>query len=311
MIPIWFFAGRKLTALGTKRIPLLALSAAFAFVIMMFNLPVPGGSSGHAVGGAIISIVIGPWAAVIAISVALALQALMFGDGGLSTYATNCFAMATLQPFVGYYAYRIISERSNIESRRRVIAAAIAGWVSLTASATFVGIILGLQPILYKNANGLPLYMPYPLNVTVPAMFFEHAFAFSILEALVSGLIFLYIQRTDPDLFYGEKIKGQKTESKKSKRNLAIGIILLIILTPLGILAAGTAFGEWAPEELKDRLGFVPPGLDQLSRLWNAPLSGYSIPGLDPFIGYILAAVIGVAISAAILYYVGRKVVKD
>ncbi|MGV8174411.1 MAG: energy-coupling factor ABC transporter permease, partial [Methanothrix sp.] len=72
MIPIWYYAGRKLgSELKSRQVPLLALAAAFSFVIMMFNLPIPGGSTGHAVGAAIIGIVLGPWAGVIAISVAL------------------------------------------------------------------------------------------------------------------------------------------------------------------------------------------------------------------------------------------------
>jgi cobalt/nickel transport system permease protein len=62
MIPIWYYAGQKLTTeLRSKQVPLLALSAAFSFVIMMFNIPVPGGSSGHAVGAGIIAIIISPW----------------------------------------------------------------------------------------------------------------------------------------------------------------------------------------------------------------------------------------------------------
>ena len=93
----------------------------------MFNVPIPGGSTGHAVGGAIIGIVLGPWAAVIAISVALVLQALMFGDGGITAIAANCFNMGVVMPFVAYYAYKLISGSTEITSSRRVIAAAVAG----------------------------------------------------------------------------------------------------------------------------------------------------------------------------------------
>ena len=107
-------------------------------------------------------------------------------------------------------------------------------------------------------------------------MFLEHAFAFSIVEALVSALIFAYIQRTDTSIFYAEKAAPQEV-SKKSTRDLAIGMLLLIILTPLGLLAAGTAYGEWAPEELKERVGYVPPGLEKLSDLWHALNSGLQL----------------------------------
>jgi cobalt/nickel transport system permease protein len=310
MIPIWIYAGRKMRTLGSKKAPLLALASAFAFVIMMFNMPVPGGSSGHAVGGTIIAAVIGPWAAVIAISIALALQALMFGDGGLTAYAANCFCMAVIMPFIGYYTYKLISRNTDLKSSRRVLAIAIGSWFAITVSATFVGVILGLQPLLYKGANGLPLYMPYPLSVTVPAMFVEHAFAFSIFEALVSALIFAYIQRTDQSIFYVEKAEPQEI-SKKSQRNLAVGLLLLIILTPLGLLAAGTAYGEWAPEELKAKVGFVPPGLEKLSGIWNAPIPDYSFPGLNPVIGYILAAVVGVLLCMVILYFMSKRIAND
>ncbi len=215
MIPIWYYAGKRLSAeLKSRQVPLLALSAAFSFVIMMFNIPIPGGSTGHAVGAAIIGIVLGPWAAVIAITVALVLQALIFGDGGITAIAANCFNMAVVMPFVAFYTYRLISSGAAIASMRRVFAAAIAGWASLTLAAALVGFEFGIQPILHHNAEGVPLYMPYPLSVTIPAMVIEHAFGFGILEALITALIFYYIQRTDPSLFYGENLKAQKKKKE-------------------------------------------------------------------------------------------------
>lgn len=214
MIPIWYYAGRKLsTELRSKQVPLLALAAAFSFVIMMFNMPIPGGSTGHAVGGAIIGIVLGPWAAVIAISVALVLQALMFGDGGITAIAANCFNMAVVMPFAAYYVYKLISGNAEVSSSRRVIAAAVAGYVSLSLAAASTGFMFGIQPILHHDANGLPLYMPYGLNVTMPAMLLEHVLGFSILEALVTALIFSYIQKTDTSVLYGEESNSQKKKS--------------------------------------------------------------------------------------------------
>ncbi len=218
MIPIWYHAGKELTTeLKSRQVPLLALSAAFSFVIMMFNVPVPGGSTGHAVGGGIIALVIGPCAAVIAISVTLVLQALIFGDGGITAIATNCFNMGVVIPFVAYYAYKLISGNSVITSRTRVIAAAIAGWLSLTMASLCAGVELGIQPILEHTAEGVPIYMPYTLNVTIPAMVLEHAMAFSILEALLTAIIFTYIQRTDTSVFYGEKSEAgiNRTELKR------------------------------------------------------------------------------------------------
>ena len=110
MTPIWIIAARKVKAtLKTKQVPLLALGAALSFVIMMFNVPVVGSSTGHAVGSTVIAIALGPWAAVIAVSLALIIQALLFGDGGITAIAANCFNMAFLKPFVGYYTYLLIA----------------------------------------------------------------------------------------------------------------------------------------------------------------------------------------------------------
>jgi cobalt/nickel transport system permease protein len=217
MIPIWYYAGKKMnTELRSRQVPILALSAAFSFVIMMFNVPIPGGSTGHAVGGAIIGIVLGPWAGVISISVALVLQALMFGDGGITALAANCFNMAVVMPFVGYYVYKLISGNSEITSSRRIMASAVAGYLSLTMAAFFTGVMFGIQPILHQTAEGVPIYMPYPLSVTVPAMLLEHVLGFGILEALITALIFAYIQRTDTSILYEEISEAKKNKMKSA-----------------------------------------------------------------------------------------------
>lgn len=169
-------------------------------MIMMFNVPIPGGSTGHAVGGAIIGIVLGPWAAVIAISVALVLQALMFGDGGITAIAANCFNLAVVMPFSAFYLYRALSGSADITSSRRIIAAAVAGYISITLAAAFTGFMFGIQPLLHADASGALLYMPYGLNVTMPAMVLEHVLGFGFLEALVTALIFAYLRKADPSL---------------------------------------------------------------------------------------------------------------
>ena len=216
MIPIWYYAGKKLTAeLKSRQVPLLAMAAAFSFVIMMFNMPIPGGSTGHAVGGAIIAIVIGPWASVVAISVALVLQALMFGDGGITAIAANCFNMAVAMPFCAYYGYKFASGNSVITSSRRVIAAAVAGYISLSLAGALTGFMFGIQPLLHMGPNGVPLYMPYPLSVTMPAMVLEHVFGFGFVEAIITALILVYIQRTDTSILYGEENRANRNKSKK------------------------------------------------------------------------------------------------
>lgn len=103
---------------------------------------------------------------------------------------------------------------------------------------------------------------------------------------------------------------------EKIVRNLAIGLLLLIILSPLGLLAVGETFGEWGPDEVKEKLGFVPPGLEELSGIWNAPMPDYAFSGSGESmtvssVAYILSAVIGVVICGGLMYFVGKKVAKD
>jgi cobalt/nickel transport system permease protein len=104
MIPVWILASRIVKkSLKVTQVPLLAIGAAFTFVIMMFNVPIPGGTTGHAVGGVLVAILLGPWAACIAVTVALVMQALLYGDGGITTIGANCFNMAFVLVFAGYY----------------------------------------------------------------------------------------------------------------------------------------------------------------------------------------------------------------
>lgn len=101
----------------------------------------------------------------------------------------------------------------------------------------------------------------------------------------------------------------------KIVRNLAIGLLILLVFVPLGLLAVGETFGEWGSEELQEKLGFVPTGLEQLAPLWSAPLPDYALPGDESQTGmvaaYYLSAILGVVICAGLLYFVGKKVAKD
>ena len=198
-LPVWAVATQKVKAiLNHRTIPLLAIFAALSFTIMMFNIPVPGGTTAHGVGGTLIAIVLGPWAAVIAVSVALVLQALFFGDGGILAIFANCLNMAVILPFVGYAAYRLLAGHAPILSTRRAVAAGIAAYIGITVAALAVGIQLGIQPLLFSDASGQPLYSPYDLNAAVPAMLLAHALGASIVEGLITFLGVAYLQKRHP-----------------------------------------------------------------------------------------------------------------
>ena len=207
MAPIWAIASKIVKkTLSAKQVPLLAIGAAFSFVIMMFNVPIPGGTTGHAVGGVLIAILLGPWAACIAVTVALVVQALLFGDGGITAIGANCFNMAFILPFAGYYTYRIISAGCRIESNRRVIAAGIAAYLGINVAALCAGIEFGLQPLFHHTASGQALYCPYGLNVAVPAMLGGHMLVFGWVEVIVTALVVKYLQKQDSSLLEGGRV---------------------------------------------------------------------------------------------------------
>jgi cobalt/nickel transport system permease protein len=198
-VPAWALAVRRVQSiLNNRTVPLLAIFAALTFTIMMFNIPVPGGTTAHGVGGTLIAIVLGPWAAVLGVSMALILQALFFGDGGVLAIFANCLNMAIILPFFGYATYRLIAGRSPILSTRRAWAAGIGAYVGITVSALAVAVELGVQPLLFTE-NGHPLYSPYGLEATIPAMLLAHLFGASVVEALITGLGVSYLQKSHPE----------------------------------------------------------------------------------------------------------------
>lgn len=201
MLPIWTVASAIVKkTLRQKQVPLLAIAAAFSFVVMMFNIPIPAGTTGHATGAVLAAILLGPWAACIAVTVALVVQALLFGDGGITAIGANCFNMAFIQVFVGYYLYKLISGSAKAVSARRVTAAFIAAYIALNIAALSTAIMFGIQPLLHRGAQGQSLYCPYGLNVAIPAMLGEHLLIFGWVEALVTALVVKYLQKQDPSL---------------------------------------------------------------------------------------------------------------
>jgi cobalt/nickel transport system permease protein len=196
MIPVWYRASVKLKeSIDVSRAPLLAMAAVFAFLIMMFNVPIPDGSSAHATGAILIAILLGPWAAVIAMSVALVIQALVFGDGGILAIGANTFNMAFVAPFVGYYIYRFMSRNALQGSRRQLIAAAIAGYIGLNMAAFIAAIEFGIQPLLFTAADGTPLYCPYGFAVAIPAMMVAHLTVAGFVEGTVTAVALKFITR--------------------------------------------------------------------------------------------------------------------
>jgi cobalt/nickel transport system permease protein len=185
--------------LTTRMVPYLGMSAAFAFLIMMFNIPVPGGTTGHAVGAALISLIFGPWVAVVSVSIAIIIQAFVFGDGGITALGANCFNMAVAMPFIAYGSFKLIMGKSS-NIKRMNIAAFLAGYLSLCLTSLITAIEFGIQPLIASMPDGTPLYAPYPLKIAIPAMALEHFLLFGIVEGFITALLFRYFYNSNKDL---------------------------------------------------------------------------------------------------------------
>ncbi|MCX7708298.1 MAG: cobalt transporter CbiM [Clostridia bacterium] len=317
MTPVWAVALNKVKkAVNLRQIPLLALCSAFSFVIMMFNIPL-GASSVHAVGAVLIAIIMGPWAACIAVSVALIIQAFLFGDGGILAIGANCFNMAFAMPFTGYAIYKLVSGESKMLSRRSSIGIFLGSFTGMNIAALLTAIEFGIQPLLFKAADGTPLYGFYPLSVSVPAIMFEHLLIAGPIEGIVTLSAVAYLVKFNPQIFL--KSLNTSTDTAKSVlseyRNFIIGLTVLIFAAPLGLIATGTAWGEWGTEEIQEMLGYIPQGFAKLSNTWSAMLPDYSVPGLDKSFfqsstGYILSGIIGVAMIFTVMFISSKLITK-
>ena len=303
MLPVWAAAVSKVKkTLKTKYVPLMGIGAAFVFTIMMFNIPIPDGTTAHAVGGALMAIILGPWAACIGISAALAVQALLFGDGGILAFAANAFNLAFIMPFSSYYVYRLLAGNSAVKGRRLWLAGFLSGFIGINLAALSTALMLGIQPLLYHTADGAALYNPYPLSLAVPAMAFGHLLIAGPVEGIITAMVLSYLRSANPELLDSAKLTKAKPFYGKAFAALAV----LIVLTPIGLLAAGTAWGEWGTDDIQRLLGYVPAGMEKAAGIWTAILPDYSLAGYESGLWqaviYIASALIGTAVIGGAAY---------
>jgi len=313
-VPVWLTAGRRVKKVVRNRyVPLVAIGAAYSFLVMMFNVPIPDGTTAHAVGGVLIAVLLGPWAAVIAVSVALLIQALFFGDGGVLAYGANAFNIAFVMPMVGYGVYRLLTRRVSLTSPRRAFAAGLGGYVGLNVAALCTAIEFGLQPALFTSADGTPLYAPFHLSQTIPAMALAHLTVAGGVELILTAGVIGYLQRTNVPIMRinHPAVVDTDAELRPARpmgwRWAIVGLATMIVLTPLGLIASGGAFGEDAPEDLdlgKYGVNAVPAGLRHYAGFWhNALFDGYGFSTDEhPVVGYLVSAAVGIIAIACVVF---------
>lgn len=171
---------------GEKEVPLMGVTAAFIFAAQMLNFPVAGGTSGHFLGAIFSSVLLGPWASLIIMTIVLVVQCLGFADGGLTALGSNIFNMGVIGSLGGYCIFITLHSLFQKSQKGFFIAVAISSWLSVVMGASAAAIELAISSTS-------------PLMVALPAMAGIHAII-GIGEAIITMAAISLILKTRPDL---------------------------------------------------------------------------------------------------------------
>jgi len=187
--PLWWWAGREFTRrVGDEALPRLAVFTALAFLLSSLMLPLPGGTSGHAIGVGLLALVFGPWVAFLSYTLVLLLQALVMGAGGITSLPVNALAMGLVGAWIAYLLFRLFSPL------QAEFAVFIAVMTSILLSALLVALVLGLQPLIAQAPDGSPRFFPFGWSVTLPAILLPHLFI-GLAEAALTVLIWRHARK--------------------------------------------------------------------------------------------------------------------
>ncbi|HSQ40536.1 MAG TPA: energy-coupling factor ABC transporter permease, partial [Anaerolineales bacterium] len=266
-------------SLGEKQVPLMGIMAAFIFAAQMINFPVAGGTSGHLLGGALAAIVLGPWAGMLVMTAVIAVQGLLFQDGGLLVMGANILNMGLLTAAIGYGLYRSVMNKSQTT---KLAVAGVAAWLSVMAGA----LATALQLWLSGTSN---------LQTVVIAMLGVHALI-GVGEALITVAALSFIFRTRPDLL------GEGSASAEGGRGWVIaGVVVALVVVLLSPLASGDPDGL---ERVAIDMGFIDAGQSAPYEI----IPDYTLPFLgETPVSTILAGAIGVLVVLGLAFFAGRS----
>jgi cobalt/nickel transport system permease protein len=186
---LWAYSIRRVKSkLDESALPYLAVLTALAFVLMMLTIPLPGGTSVHAMGIGLLAVLFGVWTTFLAVSLVLLLQALLLGEGGITSLPVNALAMGFAGSIAACYAYRALR---TINEKAALF---VAGWLSINVAAFAAAVALGVQPGLAHNADGTPLFFPFGLSITIPAVMIPHMLI-GIGEGLLTVLVYQFVNK--------------------------------------------------------------------------------------------------------------------
>ncbi len=266
-------------SLGEKQVPLMGVMAAFIFAAQMINFPVAGGTSGHLLGGALAAITLGPWAGMLVMTAVIAVQGLLFQDGGLVVMGANILNMGLLTAAVGYGLYRSVQGKSRTT---QLAAAGVAAWLSVMTGA----LATSLQLWLSGTAQ---------LGIVIPTMLGVHALI-GLGEAAITVAALGFIFRTRPDLL------DEKSASAQGGAGWVLtGILLTLAVVLLSPFASADPDGL---ERVAIDMGFINNGQSAPYQI----IPDYTIPFLgETAVSTIAAGAMGVLVVLAVAFLVGRS----
>jgi len=271
-------AVRRTENLDEKQVPLMGVMAAFIFAAQMINFPVAGGTSGHLLGGALAAIMLGPWAGMLVMTAVVAVQGLLFQDGGLLVMGANIFNMGLLTAAIGFGLYKAA------DGRKRTIKLGVAGlgaWLSVMAGALFASLQLWLSGAAR-------------LNIVLPAMLGVHALI-GIGEALITVAALAFIFNTRPDL-----IEDTESPTRGGRGWIFVGGLVSLVVVLLSPFASANPDGL---ERVAINMGFIGQSADSPFNL----LPDYTLPFLgETGLSTILAGVVGILVVGALIYFLAR-----
>ena len=267
-----FIALRRVSKdLGDREVPMMGVLAATIFAGQMLNFAVAGGTSGHLLGAALATILLGPWAAILVMTCVVGVQALIFQDGGLLVMGANIFNMAVIGVTVAYFIYRIVQRLAGGRRWGILVGGGLAAWTSIFASALSCALQLALSGTS-------------PANLAIPAMAGIHSLI-GLGEALITvgALAFLYATRRD-------LLKLDASQPTGSKAVWGLGLGFAALLAVLSPLASSHPDGlEW----VAGQQGFLNAARSPLYKIFP----DYVLPGIqNEALATIAAGIIGVLI---------------
>jgi len=279
-------AVQRVQGFDERRVPLMGVMAAFIFAAQMLNFPVLGGTSGHLLGGALAALLLGPWAGMLVMACVIALQALLFQDGGLLALGANIFNMGVATALVGHGVGMPLIRAAGGKPWGLIAAGFVAAWLSVMVAAFLTSLQLALSGLAPA--------------VVFPAMLFVHAFI-GIGEGLITVAALAFVATTRPDLV---PALADSVDANALGRAMSRGAMLTVTLIGLAIAVGLTLISPLASvhpdglERVAEDHGFIERARDPLYNL----LPDYTIPGLDGPLSTILSGVIGLLIVFALAY---------